>query len=441
MNKYFVIGMVFEKIETKKIKGKANDFPTSPNGEYNIPLLTAGVENQGLARYAMKSQCSTILSNVISVSANGANSGVVFYHPEEFAVLQDAYAIKVRNYEIPNIEVGLYLTSALYKAIASTHNWNYKAGWNRIKDDSFSLPVKVDTDGNPIIDNTCFYHKDGYIPDWEYMKNYIRELKQECIIEQERNNATELENYLIAAGLNDYKLTEEDKSVLAAKLVDGGVLSRNSISTDGCLKEGRKFKIDDLFKKEKLGWTASRKFNKEKDVSKEQTKEFDLPLINAKDGNNGIMYYGRSTDFSYVDSGIDIVNDGVVSTGNVYAQPHKIGVLYNAYIINLKNGMKRKELYGYLAAAIKKSIKPQFNYSNKAGWDKVKKCDILLPIQTNPDGRPIIDPDRTYHPDGYIPDWEYMEKYIKATEKEIIKEVVMYKDEVIAKAKEIAGAA
>ena len=85
------------------------------------------------------------------------------------------------------------------------------------------------------------------------------------------------------------------------------------------MKEGRKFKIDDLFKKEKLGWTANRKFNKEKDVSKEQTKEFDLPLINAKDGNNGIMYYGRSTDFSYVDSGIDIVNDGIVSTGNVYA--------------------------------------------------------------------------------------------------------------------------
>lgn len=44
-----------------------------------------------------------------------------------------------------------------------------------------------------------------------------------------------------------------------------------------------------------------------------------------------------------------------------------------------------------------------------------------------------------YHPDGYVPDWEYMEKYIKATEKEIIKEVVLYKDEVIAKAKEITG--
>ena len=61
------------------------------------------------------------------------------------------------------------------------------------------------------------------------MKNYIRELKQECIIEQERNNATELENYLIAAGLNDYKLTEEDKSVLAAKLVDGGIITKLDI--------------------------------------------------------------------------------------------------------------------------------------------------------------------------------------------------------------------
>ena len=124
MEKEFLICMVFEKIKTQKIKGKANDFPTKydKNRDYVIPLLTAGIENQGLARYAKREQCPTILSNVISVSANGANSGVVFFHPEEFAVLQDAYAIKVRNYEISNTEVGLYLASSLYKAIASNHD-------------------------------------------------------------------------------------------------------------------------------------------------------------------------------------------------------------------------------------------------------------------------------------------------------------------------------
>lgn len=221
----------------------------------------------------------------------------------------------------------------------------------------------------------------------------------------------------------------------------GGVLSQNSISTDGCLKEGRKFKIDDLFKKEKLGWITNRKFNKEKDVSKEQTKEFDLPLVNAKDGNNGIMYYGRSSDFSSVDGGIDIVSNGAISTGNVYPQSHKIGVLFDAYIINLKNGMKNECLLMYLAASIQKSIKPRFGYSNKAVWSKVRKCNICLPIQTDDSGKPVIDASKTYSPKGYIPDWEYMEKYIKATEKEIIKEVVLCKDEVIAKAKEITEVA
>lgn len=157
------------------------------------------------------------------------------------------------------------------------------------------------------------------------------------------------------------------------------------------MKEGRKFKIDDLFKKEKLGWITNRKFNKEKDVSKEQTKEFDLPLVNAKDGNNGIMYYGRSSDFSSVDGGIDIVSNGAISTGNVYPQSHKIGVLFDAYIVNLKNGMKNECLLMYLAASIQKSIKPRFGYSNKAVWSKVRKCNICSPYRpTTPENQSLM---------------------------------------------------
>ena len=98
----------------------------------------------------------------------------------------------------------------------------------------------------------------------------------------------------------------------------------------------KEFVIGMLFDKPNLKWISDKKFNKSKDLSQEQTKEFDLPLVNAKNGNNGIMYFGRSSDFSYADGGIDIVNDGAVSTGNVYPQPHKVGVLYNAYIITLK---------------------------------------------------------------------------------------------------------
>ena len=81
----------------------------------------------------------------------------------------------------------------------------------------------------------------------------------------------------------------------------------------------------------------------------------------------------------------------------------------------------------------------KFAYSNMCSWNKIQDLPICLPIQTDDSGKPVIDAGKAYSPKGYIPDWEYMEKYIKAAEKEIIKEVVLYKDKVIAKAKEIAG--
>ena len=122
------------------------------------------------------------------------------------------------------------------------------------------------------------------------------------------------------------------------------------------------------------------KFDKEKDISKEQTTEFDLPLINAKDGNNGIMYYGRSCDFESAEMAIDIVNDGAVSTGNVYPQPQKTGVLYNAYLVKPLFPVTERLLY-FFSASIQKSIKLKFGYENKAVWEKVKKEKISLPVK------------------------------------------------------------
>lgn len=132
-----------------------------------------------------------------------------------------------------------------------------------------------------------------------------------------------------------------------------------------------------MFKKLNLRFLKN-KFDKEKDVSKEQTAEFDLPLINAKDGNNGIMYYGRSSDFESTEMTIDIVNDGAVSTGNVYPQPQKTGVLYNAYLVKPLFSVTQRLLY-FFSTTIQKSIKLKFGYENKAGWEKVKKEKISLP--------------------------------------------------------------
>lgn len=60
-----------------------------------------------------------ILKNVISISANGANTGATFYQNKEFTVLQDAYAISFKGEYIPKDSEYLFLASN-YKKI---HIW------------------------------------------------------------------------------------------------------------------------------------------------------------------------------------------------------------------------------------------------------------------------------------------------------------------------------
>lgn len=145
-------------------------------------------------------------------------------------------------------------------------------------------------------------------------------------------------------------------------------------------------------------------FDKINDVSRYKTEEFDLPLVNAKNGDNGIMYYGRSKDFESAEMTLDIVNDGAVSTGNVYAQPQKTGVLYNAYLIKPKFNATEK-LLRFFASTTQKSIKLKFGYENKASWNKVKDEKIQLPTKN-----------------GKI-DFEFMESFIAELEAQRIAEL------------------
>jgi len=170
--------------------------------------------------------------------------------------------------------------------------------------------------------------------------------------------------------------------------------------------EWGEFRLGDLFEKINLRFKKSI-FDKDKDISKKKSSEFNLPLINAKDGDNGIMYYGREKDFESIKMSIDIVNDGAISTGNVYSQPQKTGVLYNAYLIKPKFGVNEKLLH-FLTSTTKKSIKHKFGYENKAGWTKVKIEKIQLPTKN-----------------GKI-DFEFMENFIAELEAQKIARLDAY---------------
>ena len=175
--KEFRFSDIFEKIDTKKLPYKAGDLPTQPEDGFIIPCLTAGKENQGLARYSPKIKGIETLQNVISVSANGANTGVMFYQDAPFYVLQDAYAIRCKQQQLTENQ-SLYLIACMSKRIRGHFDWTNKAGWARIKNEQFQIPVKTNDAGNVIVDSGRKYHDDGYIPDFDFMDRYITAQKK-----------------------------------------------------------------------------------------------------------------------------------------------------------------------------------------------------------------------------------------------------------------------
>ncbi len=175
----FKICELFKKIKVQKLTYKVADLPSKPTNEYSLPALTAGIQNQGLNNYIPEYN-ATILQNVISISANGANTGATFYQSHKFTILQDAYAIEWIGDEKLNDHHYLFFTSAISKAIYGNYEWTNKAGWERIKNEFIKLPILPN----------------GNI-DFEFIAEFVAEL--------EAQRVAELEIYLQVAGIKDYK--------------------------------------------------------------------------------------------------------------------------------------------------------------------------------------------------------------------------------------------
>ncbi|WP_270982974.1 N-6 DNA methylase [Campylobacter helveticus] len=185
----FKLGELFDHIKPTKHAYAKGNLPTEPSAECDLPAITCTSVNQGIACY-MPRNGAKILKNVISVAANG--DAPAFYQPHEFAILQDAYALRFRS-EFMQGELSslcyLYLTSLLQK-ILQKYNWNNKSGWAKVSKEFITLPV--------LNEQIAF----------DYMESYIKALEAERL--------QELEAYLKVTGLNDYTLSQKEKEALKA---------------------------------------------------------------------------------------------------------------------------------------------------------------------------------------------------------------------------------
>lgn len=185
----------------------------------------------------------------------------------------------------------------------------------------------------------------------------------------------------------------------------GGAL-QSSTSVNGCLKETKSFKLEELFCAESGDF----------DIKKEHINGLGVDVVTAGETNDGVL--GKTNIEAKIIDGNTITID---MFGKCTYRANQYKMVTHARVFSLKCLFDSfNEISGLYIASVLQKLVNGFSYSNMCSWAKIKNSSINLPVNQS----------------GEI-DWEHMEKYIKATEKVVIRNVVEWKDEMIKKTKEV----
>lgn len=201
------------------------------------------------------------------------------------------------------------------------------------------------------------------VPDWEWMENYIKSLKHKPI---------------------KTKNTHDNALILN-------------------VEKWEKFKIGNLFEVQLS----------KGDIKLDDMDKGDIPLVSSGETHNGIVGFidnygdGKAEIFSGNKLTVDMFGNSFYQPDDFYAVSHgRVNILVPRFELTQNIGL-------FIASIIRKE---QYKYSyGRAVYSSVaSEMEIVLPIQRTTEGIPRIDETNKYSSKGYIPDWEWMESYIKS---------------------------
>lgn len=102
----------------------------------------------------------------------GDTTATCFYQAERF--IAGDHMVVVRA-EWLNEKVATFILTILKK---EQYKYSYGRAFlmDRIKSTTLKLPIALNDDGTPYVDETHKFSDDGYVPDWTFMENYIKSL-------------------------------------------------------------------------------------------------------------------------------------------------------------------------------------------------------------------------------------------------------------------------
>ncbi len=177
-------------------KGFYNKKPES-SGVGAIPFLGATDSNNGVTEHytyeEIESSSKTgdgsnesierkiFPANAVCVTNNGS-VGYAYYQNKPFTCSHDVNPLYLLNGEF-NEYTGMFVAAVI---MYDRYRWGYGRKWRpeRMINYQLRLPIVCDEQGLPIIDATHKYSSEGFIPDWEWMENYIKTLHHKPLTTQ-----------------------------------------------------------------------------------------------------------------------------------------------------------------------------------------------------------------------------------------------------------------
>ncbi|MCI7567006.1 MAG: restriction endonuclease subunit S [Treponema sp.] len=283
--------------------------------------------------------------------------------------------VKVLKPFTSNEKYLLFIISSWKKQIP---NLGYARHWKAARNCKIQLPLKENA---LAFSNPCDNIKNI---DFDFMESFIRELEEEHI--------RELNAYLLATGLKDYTLTPEEENALEAfKTV-----------------QWEEFELPEIFDIKNTHNILSSEIVAESGTT---------PYLCASAENNGVS--------SYISYKNELLENGncIFIGGKTFVVSYQKDDFYSndshnlALYLKEQNVTKSNQLY--LATCIRKGLSHKYSWGDSISGSKIKSDKFQLPTKNNK------------------PDYATMETFIKAVEKLVIKDVVLYADSKIKATKNV----
>lgn len=338
------------------------------------PVVTNSSNNNGITGFVNLKP--TEAGGIITYS-DTTTSEAMFYQPDDFigySHVQGLYPYDKSKWSEKSL---LFFVSLFRKSADNRFDYANKFNRNVAKELLVSLPVNK----NKIID-------------FNFMELCIRELEEERI--------RELTAYLKASGLEDYNLTEQEQH--AIDLINDNKIKFEEYKLIDILNWLPQKEIDPL----KINYLTVCNLPKYPFYGQATVnngvisyESLDINVLNNQDSKPTILIHSNNQNCVYLETPF-YLKDGHGATS----------VLQNEYLNELNAH--------FIITCIKKVITEKFSYNEKATKIALKNTIIKLPVRIN----------------NQI-DYDFMNTYIKAIEKLVIKKVINWKDKQIEKTKDV----